>query len=374
MSTTDFGLLVMIMPTGGSVAEIVHGRENSLYPCPSCEEPALVISINGSCILPASRCEAYPCASPCLPMASNPAINILLSTYNGCRYLAALLDSLLEQTCNNIIINIRDDGSTDRTREILDAYSDLHPSIRVEYGDNLGPARSFHELLKTAHEDDGYFAYCDQDDIWLADKIEAALTLLNADNADGPLLYCSRLEYVDADLKHLGYSPVLKRAPKLHNALVENVAIGCTLMFNHHTRKLLLDAPPPPSVMHDHWCYLLGSAFGRILFDPVPRIKYRQHKSNVYGAAASSYGLIKRRIARFINSAGRAYHPHDTAMLFHEQFGDRLDSQNQGMIERFISSRKSFGNRVRYALHPEVYRQSGLDNFILRCLILANHY
>ena len=108
-------------------------------------------------------------------------VAVLISTYNGKKYLKEQLDSILNQTYPNIEIVIRDDGSTDSTLELVKEYQEKHSNIRLKEGTNIGFIKSFFKLLEMADAD--YYAYCDQDDIWLENKIELAVNALNqADN------------------------------------------------------------------------------------------------------------------------------------------------------------------------------------------------
>ena len=121
---------------------------------------------------------------------------ILLSTYNGAKYLRELLDSLLNQSHKNISILVRDDGSTDATLELLAEYGNKYNNITYYKGENLKPARSFMDLLKQS-EDADYYALSDQDDVWLPDKIEIAIKQLEANKAD---LYHSAFQMTDSNL------------------------------------------------------------------------------------------------------------------------------------------------------------------------------
>ena len=162
-------------------------------------------------------------------------IQILMSTYNGENYLREQLDSLLNQTYENIKILIRDDGSKDGTIQILKEYSEKYPNkIECIFDENIGVIKSFFELMKKSDEKCNYFAFCDQDDFWLKEKVEKAIEQIKEEI---PFLYCSNTILVDENLKILKINNE-KKEIDLNNILVENCATGCTVVINNKLLKL----------------------------------------------------------------------------------------------------------------------------------------
>lgn len=161
-------------------------------------------------------------------------------------------------------------------------------------------------LLEAAAETANAFAFCDQDDVWIPEKLAWAWEWVSSQPSDQPAIYFARQQITDASLRPIGLSPAFRRSPGFRNALVQNIAAGCTIMINAAARRLVLAAPSPPlGTMHDWWCYLLVSgAGGNIFADPRPVILYRQHDSNSIGAAGSifyrTFGVLQRGIAPFI--------------------------------------------------------------------------
>lgn len=297
-------------------------------------------------------------------------VTVLMSTYNGSQFLQSQLNSLYEQIYPNIKILVRDDGSTDTSRDILAAES-VRGLIETldDHHHNLGPTRSFFALLRhAAQTNTDYVAFCDQDDVWQADKIEQAITALSA-IADRPALYCCRLELVDEQLNTLELS-AKPRKIGFGNALVENIAVGCTMMLNRKAIDLLCQQKLPDEVyIHDWWCYLVIACFGEIIFDNHALIKYRQHGNNAIGAATSKLGILKRKFARFLN--GRLWIS-EQAVIFQELFADRLPLAERELLDLLIKAKSSFKCRVRLALSSAIWRQKCLDNLILRIVILMN--
>lgn len=234
-----------------------------------------------------------------------PPLHILLATYNGARFLPEQLDSLLAQQEASWRLLWRDDGSTDGTRALLEAFARRtgRAAEAMTPPGRAGALGSFMHLLAAAPEG-GHHAFCDQDDVWLPGKLARAQAALADMPEAQPALYCSRQRLVDAALRPTGLSPLPRRPLGFRNALVQNVVTGCTLVLNDAARRLVLAAPPPPpGTMHDWWCYLLVSgAGGRMCFDPEPGLLYRQHGANAVGTQAS---LLRRGVAAFTRGPER---------------------------------------------------------------------
>lgn len=230
---------------------------------------------------------------------------ILLSTYNGEKYLREQLNSLLKQTGVDVNIFVRDDGSSDGTQLILKDYSDK--GMIVWYtGPNLKPAMSFLNLLKNAPQSD-YYALCDQDDIWLTDKLEVAIKKLRSSRSD---LYYSSFSTVDKDGKtiqeNVNYH---SHGDTLGAALVDLSVTGCTMVFTHKLLETVNNCNPRIIMMHDSWIYKVALCMGYdVIFDETSHIHYRQHSNNVIGAHKGWKKKWKSRFNRwFINNGNRRY-------------------------------------------------------------------
>lgn len=307
----------------------------------------------------------------------NRSVEILMSTYNGEKYLIEQLDSILAQTHGNLILTIRDDGSKDSTSEILSSYATADKRIRLVLQDNLGIVGSFYWLLKNADSECQFFAFADQDDVWLPNKVERALNVLSGYDQAQPLLYCSRVEYVSADLSHLAYSPMIKARTGLRNALVQNVFTGCTVVMNNAAHKLLLKHNWPQQVfMHDWWSYLVISAFGKVINDDFVSIKYRQHGGNVVGGTVSFMSDYRNRIINFFNrQKNGVFGCYDQAYAFWTNYQNEFQGESREIVRLFIESKRSFLHRLKYLLcEQRAYRHTCTDDFIVRLLILVNKY
>ena len=241
-------------------------------------------------------------------MASDNAnVDILLATYNGAAFLEAQLDSILAQTHKNWRLVIRDDGSMDKTPEIIEAFRARHREkvvILEDEAGNLGLVQNYSRLLE--HAGAVYVALCDQDDVWKPEKLELSLQKMRAleaeHGADKPLLVFTDLTVVDEDLRiihpsfwrYQGLRP--ERCNSLNRLLLQNVVTGCTALMN---RTLVERSVPLPAeaVVHDWWVALVAAAFGVAGYVAQPTVLYRQHGENLIGAES----------AHLFNLPARAY-------------------------------------------------------------------
>lgn len=235
---------------------------------------------------------------------------ICMATYNGEKYIEEQLISIINQSYSNWHLFIRDDGSSDRTREIEIRYKENYPdkiNLLDKKEGKAGSKYNFAELCKTVLTlEYKYVMFCDQDDVWKKDKIEQTLGYMKQiEEAEGnvPVLIHTDLEVVDYKLNCLGNSFMKYRAlnpncTSIERLLVQNNITGCTMMIN---RKLLEKSAIQEVVddiaMHDWWFAIVTSIFGKIGFVNSSTIKYRQHEQNVVGATkVNSIRFIMERL------------------------------------------------------------------------------
>lgn len=298
---------------------------------------------------------------------------VLLSTYNGERYLQEQIASVRAQEDVKVCLIVRDDGSTDSTIALLNRFQSDHQLKLIPGDANLGPAMSFLNLLESAPSDCKFFAFCDQDDVWQKNKLARAAAALAPFGEEVPAMYCSRLGIVDSNLQSLGLSRV-PRQIGFGNAMVENVATGCTIVLNQRARSLILSALPDQCEMHDWWIYLVISCFGEVIYDPTPAIRYRQHVGNVVGIGLDLKSEFLKRIDRFKKRSGGVFRCAQQAGDFLEAYGERIPEEKAELARKFIRGKRSFFARLGLALSSQIWRQRRVDGIILRALILLNRY
>ena len=219
-------------------------------------------------------------------------ITVLMSTYNGEKYIKEQIESILNQSISDLKIIIRDDGSKDNTINILNEYKNKYTNIKIINGENKGAAQSFIELLKYNMKTD-FIAFCDQDDIWEKDKLKNAIAKLDKYN-DQPALYYSEVKAVDSNLNFL-FKSEYKGIDTLGSSFSAIPVIGCTVVFNNKLRNIIVKNNIPEGiVMHDLYLYRVCLAIGgKIIHDKESYILYRQHEENVVGITNSIWKKMK---------------------------------------------------------------------------------
>lgn len=271
-------------------------------------------------------------------------IDILLASYNGEKYIAEQIDSILNQTYKDWFLYIKDDCSTDNTVKIIKDYENSYKDkIKVITSDiKSGSAKdNFFSMLK--YSENEYIMTCDQDDVWLPNKIEITIyKILEAEKEDKdiPILVHTDLKVVDEKLNKITDSLIKMQnldssRDKLNNLLVQNIVTGCTVMVN---RNLLnyIKIVPRKAIMHDWWMALLASALGKLYFIDTPTVLYRQHRNNDVGAKnVKSTDYILRKLCN-LNSVKETIN--DTYLQATEllnAIGDKVDSRNNELIKQY---------------------------------------
>jgi len=305
---------------------------------------------------------------------SDRRVTILLATYNGEKYLDELMRSLLSQTYPDFTVLARDDGSSDRTPEILARWSAAQPGKINIVSDDLGNLRfvqNFARLMGLC--DTPYFAFCDQDDVWLPNKIELSInqlrTLEDQFGTETPILVHSDLTVVDGNLNEISpsffdYTGInIANAGRLDRLLFNNIVSGCSSMGN---RALLNVAQPIPDghLYHDWWIALVASSCGVLHTMAEPTVLYRQHGQNQIGARHNPRGntlwdarhvlqqpkLLRARLARavmFVQSH---------AELLLQSVGAEMPRRNREFLRAFCLPRdRTRVGQLSLPLRMELY-------------------
>ena len=221
-------------------------------------------------------------------------VNILMSTYNGEKFVAEQVESIQKQTYTDWYLLIRDDGSTDKTCEILADFVSTDSRIKLIRAENVGVIKSFHELVKNNLDADFYF-FADQDDYWLPEKLTAMLNEANKHDNRKPIMYYSDLKVTDKALKVTSQSMIRSQSDHANTRLVqeltENTVTGGASMINHELAQLWQTTNDV--IMHDWYLALVAAALGELIYIDQPTHLYRQHDTNVLGARTFSKRLKK---------------------------------------------------------------------------------
>ena len=281
---------------------------------------------------------------------SKPTLTILMSTYNGQKYISEQLNSIISQSYESWILLVRDDGSNDETRKIISEYAKRDERIIIVDDDlgNLGSAGSFLKLLKLV--DTAYFMFSDQDDIWLPDKVSVTLNRITSD--DIPQLVFTDLHVVDKNLNVLSDSFMklsrfdTQAGVTFSRLIIQNIVVGCTMAGNRRLIErsgLLNDELIESVVMHDWWLALTACVHGELIYVSDKTILYRQHGNNHIGVKKLD---LKRYIKLLLNEKpwlkARDYLDMVTkqAQAFRTQNESSFTPRQKAQINLLISTRE----------------------------------
>lgn len=299
-------------------------------------------------------------------------VSVILSTYNGSKYIVSQIDSILSQKDVAVKLFIRDDGSTDNTPEILAHYGEKYDNVSVNLSTNIGIGNSFMKALYEADSDSDYYAFADQDDVWLENKLITAIDKIR--DVNGMALYASNQTVVDTRLKnpHMRFitNPVINYGTIIRG----NIISGCTYVMTKSLRNFLCAEEHQPSEellknrIHDAWVAEVAALFGKIYFDESSYILYRQHDENAVGAMEySALKKIKLKIHNlFKNSNSGQVMSLELLRLFSNELGTKKKA-----IESYNNYKKSISAKRKLLKMQKLFRHVGESKaeYILKVLL-----
>lgn len=300
----------------------------------------------------------------------NDRVIILLSTYNGEKYIAEQIDSILKQTYDNIRLFIRDDGSTDNTIKVLKTYEN-NPKVNIVYGENIGFFASFLWLLNQC-EEAGYYAYADQDDFWFPDKISAAVKKLQ-EYSGIPTLYCCNSNYCDANMNYIDKSIKYECRYSLERSIINGeTGWGYTQVMNNSLRKLLVGRTAPSYYKvfgHDTWTHMMALCRGKIIYDDTVHVNMRRHGNNTSVQELHGGNKLHHQIWRInqflVHSRGKLVY--NEVEAFYNTFQDEVPNSCKKIMKLYMMP----GHRIKKAVYPKRYRNSWGDEILLRILFIV---
>lgn len=296
---------------------------------------------------------------------SDKLVNVLISTYNGEHYIEAQIDSILHQTYQPIRIYVRDDGSKDRTCSILERYQEQlgEECFCFIKGDNVGFGQSFLELLRCSSEGE-YWAFCDQDDVWLPDKVSHAMQWFASNDSDKPLMYHSAFYVTDESL-----NPMSEYLPPSYEydfvrSITDCLHMGFSDVLNRPLRELVLRADFSQLNTHDHFVELVVMEFGEVFFDDKPACYHRRLDTSVSG------GDMKSRIRWFCNALGGENEILPTIREFYRVFANEMKEEDRKRAEWFVYEHYDFLKAIKKAFYYKRWRPSLSSEIVIRLLML----
>ena len=298
-------------------------------------------------------------------------VAVLMSSYNGQTFLKEQIESILAQDVEaELDLWVRDDGSWDDTTSILQEYMG-QGKLRWYAGENVGPAKSFLELLQNVGGYD-YYAFADQDDVWHTDKIRKGLCHLQ--NIDGPALYFANAKLVDAQLKSLGRN-VYRSIPcvDFYSVTCGAGILGCTVIFNQELAGLIQSKPMPEKLrMHDYYLGVVCTLHdGRIVYDHQVCIDYRQHGNNVVGSSWRKIDAIKNRLRQITTK--REHTIDELAEFICNHYTEVPDMAKWYWLRAVADYRKSMFAAAKLAFDKKVSFSSRNKSITMRLAILMRN-
>ena len=277
-------------------------------------------------------------------------VNILLASFQGEKFIADQLSSILNQTYNNWQLYIRDDRSSDNTLNIITQHqqSDARIHLVNDGLGNLGSSQNFSIIMNSMKDANAYTMFCDQDDVWLPSKIEDTLNemirLEKEYDKNTPLLVHTNFIYADRNLKPIDSKRNFKRTkivnPSFSNVVCQNSAMGCTMMINKELLNLI-DKIPKIAENHDYWIALVASAFGQIYYLDKKTLLYRQHFGNL--SPHYNFDSFSKRFKRIFveqKNFDDVKSKLQMALVFKEIYFDKLSQFNKKVINDFLALSK----------------------------------
>ena len=302
---------------------------------------------------------------------------VLMSCYNGEKYLQKQIESIMSQRgLDTVDLLIRDDGSADGTKKIIEEsikkYSDR---IKFIYGNNLGYNGSFFELIRQSEGYD-YYAFSDQDDVWLPDKLYVACKFLERESENVPLLYASTSYLVGDDLKPYGTTRCQKREFTIFNTLVQNICPGHTQVFNNELLALLKQNIDVSKIyVYDSWVTNTAMLYGKVCFDNQSHTYYRQHTGNQLGYGNGKIGQLITSIKHTGSGDGVKY-KRQIAYFAEINKNALIEQGTFKEIKKFLAicnSRFSI-RKIKSVLNCKFYRQRRIETLALYVAILLGKY
>ena len=302
-------------------------------------------------------------------LKKDTTVLVLMSTYNGEAYLRKQLDSILHQDKLKVHLMVRDDGSTDQTCNILAEYGEKCPNMEWQTSENVGFVRSFSILAEKAlsfPEPVDYYAFSDQDDIWMPNKLKTACRYLEDFDQNTPLLFSSNSLFVDDNMRVLGTFHRETPHYTKQNVMIYPTEQGCSMVFNRSALELY-DANPPKNAWHDRWMCLICNFLGKSVYCQSPLFYYRIHGGNMIGKKQNFWARIMDDIKFFFTSDAK-----NSQMVeeFYQSYKSRLSDEDRDILNVFLHYKDSFKNKWKIVMSPEYQRASNWQERMRKAVLL----
>lgn len=308
-------------------------------------------------------------------------VNILMATYNGEKFLAQQIESIQKQTFKEWNLLIRDDGSSDKTCDIIRNFTAKDSRIRFineNEHHNLGVIKSFFTLVN--YEVADFYFFSDQDDVWLPEKLSVSLEAAQHKASDVPLLVYTDLKVVNQELNILQDSMIRAQSHHANTTLLpeltENTVTGGTMMINHALAEKWFT--PNDILMHDWFLALLAASLGEIIYLDLPTQLYRQHDNNVLGARTMDkrFKILREGPKSIFTRYWKLIHDSQKqASLIVDKHGDIMTANDLELIKCFIKiDKQPFMTRLRWLWKYGYSKNQFKHQVVFKWLIATNYY
>ncbi|HGC6652865.1 TPA: glycosyltransferase family 2 protein [Streptococcus agalactiae] len=308
-------------------------------------------------------------------------VNILMATYNGEKFLAQQIESIQKQTFKEWNLLIRDDGSSDKTCDIIRNFTVKDSRIRFineNEHHNLGVIKSFFTLVN--YEVADFYFFSDQDDVWLPEKLSVSLEAAKHKASDVPLLVYTDLKVVNQELNILQDSMIRAQSHHANTTLLpeltENTVTGGTMMINHALAEKWFT--PNDILMHDWFLALLAASLGEIIYLDLPTQLYRQHDNNVLGARTMDkrFKILREGPKSIFTRYWKLIHDSQKqASLIVDKYGDIMTVTDLELIKCFIKiDKQPFMTRLRWLWKYGYSKNQFKHQVVFKWLIATNYY
>jgi glycosyltransferase involved in cell wall biosynthesis len=289
-----------------------------------------------------------------------PETTVVLATYNGEKFIAEFLRSLIAQSYRDFDVVVSDDCSTDKTISIIESFQSKLGISFSKNSTNVGPSQNFSRATNMATGE--FIAFADQDDIWQPDKLLLMVNLMKTRcNVQPSLVFCD-LEIADENLNPISASFFSSQKSsacgRIEDFIISSHIPGCAMLINRPLLKLGMPIPPLFR-MHDWWFAIIAAAFGTITFLDRPLVSYRQHANNAIGAGAKvekkhSISRMRRLLVaprtiltgRIRPLRKQAEMINNNIAAFSERFSESLGDRERNVVRAFQNKRYFF-SRIR---------------------------
>ena len=304
-------------------------------------------------------------------------VNIILATYQGEKYIKEQLDSILNSTFTDFIVSVYDDGSKDRTLEIVEGYVKKYPN-RIQLFCNKSNQGHFNNFMQgVIANPHPYIMFCDQDDIWNSDKIkdtyECMIRAEKQHKEETPIAVFTDATVVDENLNVLNESfhkagNLDTKLLDLPHMLMENKIMGCTMMMNRALIEKVVSLPKQAR-FHDWWLALIAAAYGKIIYLPKATMKYRQHGNNVVGNVSFAQ-YIRNRVQNLSKQRKAIKETIQQAEDFYSMYENSLPDNAKHMVQQFAAMKTAgFIKRRQIVLKNKFFKTGLVRNLGLMFLL-----